>query len=148
MKNFTLRQKVIKLLLNIYQLKKLNITVTYPTIMGYSINIIYFCIYILTYVFSSISIISCRSFLSFQCKYNTRHVITIIIAVKTNTLFRMTLLGVTNSWALHCDGSLGGAGITTIWEFGIIWVQLLVWPERPTFNVSTKFGVLSKPNIE
>lgn len=54
----------------------------------------------------------------------------------------------TNSWARHCDGSSGGAGITTIWEFGIIWVQLFECPDNPTLRVSTKLGVLSKPNIE
>lgn len=57
---------------------------------------------------------SSRSFLSFQCKYNTQPIIVKMIAVSTKTLFRMTLLGVTNNCAFHCEGSYGGAGITTI----------------------------------
>lgn len=64
-----------------------------------------------------------------------------------NTLLRMILLGVTNSWIFQFDGCSRGAGMTKICEFGIVCGHFRLFCDNPISIKSTKFGVLPRPKI-
>lgn len=71
-------------------------------------------------------------------------VITTHVALSDITLIQINLLGVTNNWAFHWDGSSGGHGTTTICEFGITWVHVRCRPDSPTAKESRKLAVRPK----
>lgn len=69
------------------------------------------------------------------------------VPVNAAALNKINLLGVTNSWAFHRQGSAIGFGIITIWELGMICGHSRDFPPTPIVRASTKLGVLPRPKI-